>query len=265
MQLMSAVTLYLALLLTQAPSPLTSGNSHADPSLQQLLSRVGRTMEGVWRQMSSVTCKELLTEEKLGEKGKVERRQTSTFDYLLLIDFKDNLVNVDESRLPIKVAKESKTRPMLTTSGFATLLLIFHPLYQNCYHFELAGDEAINGRTLTRVRFQHVEGTRSTTALMLGGSIHPLDLQGTAWIDPETGAIPKVAVELKSPMDKFNVKAFYSVVTYQPQKFDFTSDVLWLPSSASVDLETARQHWRNLERFTGYKEFSVTSEKNVVK
>ncbi len=253
------------LFLVQAPAAPSSSNQQENPSLQQLLALVGNTMDHVWREMSSVTCTELLTEEKLGEKGKVERKESSTFDYLLLIDFKNDAVDVEESRLPIKLAKQSRTRPMLTTNGFATLLLIFHPLYQKNYHFELAGEETINGQTLTRVRFEHVPETRSTTALVLGGSIHPLDLQGTAWVDPATGAIPKVSVELKQPMDKFNVKSFYSVVTYQPQKFDFTSDILWLPSSASIDLETARQHWRNLERFTGYKEFSVTSEKNVIK
>ncbi len=265
MPFMSAVPLYLALLLVHAPAVQSAPSPGTQPSLEQILSRVGRTMDRVWREMSSVTCTELLTEEKLGEKGKLEHKQSSTFDYLLLIDFKESAVSVDESRLPLKTAKESKTRPMLTTSGFATLLLIFHPLYQNNYHFELAGEETINGQKLSRIRFEHIPGTRSTTALMLGGSLHPLDLQGTAWVDPDIGAIPKVAVSLKTPMDKFNIKAFYSVVTYQPQKFAFTSDVLWLPSAASVDLETAHQHWRNLERFTGYKEFSVTSEKNSVK
>lgn len=123
----------------------------------------------------------------------------------------------------------------------------------------------INGEDLLRIRFEHIPGTRSTTALLLSGRVHPLDLQGTAWVDPKTAAIPKVSVELMAPLDKFNVKSFYSVVNYEPQHFATTSDLIWLPSAASIDLETSRQHWRNLERFTGYKEFSVSSGKNVVK
>jgi hypothetical protein len=31
-----------------------------------------------------------------------------------------------------------------------------------------------------------------------------------------------------------------------------------MPVSATIDVETPRQHWRNVHRFTQYKRFSAT-------
>lgn len=124
------LSLYLGLLLAQLPASSAAVSPRQDPVLAQLLDRVGKVMDRVWRQMSSVTCTELVTEEKLGDKGRVEHKQNSTFDYLMLIDLKKDTVSVEESRLPIKQAKESKTKPMLTTSGFPSLLLVFHSIRQ---------------------------------------------------------------------------------------------------------------------------------------
>jgi hypothetical protein len=32
-----------------------------------------------------------------------------------------------------------------------------------------------------------------------------------------------------------------------------------------VEVETPRQHWRNLHQFTAYKKFSVSTEEQVIK
>ena len=37
----------------------------------------------------------------------------------------------------------------------------------------------------------------------------------------------------------------------------------WFPTQARVEVETPRQHWRNLHQFTAYKKFSVTTEEQV--
>jgi hypothetical protein len=38
---------------------------------------------------------------------------------------------------------------------------------------------------------------------------------------------------------------------------------LRLPSVASVEVETLRQHWRNVHHFTGYQHFDVSVEETV--
>ncbi len=242
---------------------LAASQAHAgtDPTFEELLARTNHSVELFWRHVPTVKCTELLTQEKLGNKGKVEYKDDSIFDYLLLTSTKGDQVSLEESRLLRKTVDKAKDRPLLTTSGFSTLLLIFHPAYQSSYRYRPDGQEVVAGKKLIRIRFEHVPGTRSTSALQLRDKVYPLDLQGTAWIDPEDGSIQKITAELKAPMENLNLKAFYTAVTYAPQRFSASPNALWLPASATIDVETARQHWRNVHRFSDYRQFTVALEK----
>ncbi len=237
--------------------PAARGVAGSDLQLEEVLAHTRRSVESFWQKISSVTCTETLTQQKIGKKGKVEFKHDSVSDYLLITHRKGSDLNLEESRLVKKNVDKSKERPLLTTNGFSTLLLVFHPRYRDSYRFYLDGDDLIDGKRLIRVRYEHVAGTPSTSALELRGRVYPLDMEGVAWIDPDTQAIRRVKAELKAPMDDLNLKAFYAVVDYRPQRFASSSEVFWLPSTAAIDIETARQHWRNVHRFADYKRFSV--------
>ena len=56
---------------------------------------------------------------------------------------------------------------------------------RQAFKFTSAGEEYLAGRTLEKVNFQHVPGMKSPAALALRGREYPLELSGTAWIDPD--------------------------------------------------------------------------------
>ncbi len=124
---------------------------------------------------------------------------------------------------------------------------------------ERAEDEVVEGKPWARVHFRHIRGTRSPTALLLRGREYPLDLDGIAWIDEKTGAISRIRVGLEASMEDLGLRVFSSEVQYAPMKFSASQQEYWLPLAATIDVETPRQHWRNLHRFGNYKLFSVTT------
>jgi hypothetical protein len=259
-RLQAAALLVGSLFITAPPG------AFADRPLDETIGRAGKSVELFWQQFSTITCTEYVTQEKLGMQGKVEYKQQSSFDYLIMMSLKGDDLTVDESRLLQKSEGKSKNLPLLTTAGFPTLLLVFHPYYQQSYRFELDGDEVAGGRRLVRVKFEHIPGTRSTSALALRGREYALDLRGTAWIDAETGSIRKMSAGLLAPMDDLNLKMLNTEVIYEAQRFPDTPDQpYWLPLTATIDVETARQHWRNVHKFSDYKKFSVKSESTVAK
>ncbi len=260
-----AVPLLAAALVSIAALFCTGTGMAADLDLENALTRATNTVETFWRQFPSVTCTETVTQEKLGKGGKIEYRQESIFDYLIFMNLEGNDLTVEESRLLQKSIGKSKNLPLLITSGFPTLLLVFHPYYQGDFRYQLNGDEVIGGKKLMRIQFEHIPGTRSTSALRLSGRDYPLDLQGTAWIDPETGAIRQMVARLESPMNDLNLKALNVKVLYEPHQFPTAPGAEWLPATATIDVETARQHWHNVHKFSDYKRFSVNSESTVAK
>lgn len=246
------ILLTLPALLLAAP--------HASPvNLDDLLSRTSTHVTRLVDQFSNVQCIEQVEQQKLRADGKVERKEESTFNYVILLSDDGGDLTLQESRIAVHEAKaDKKNTPMLLSNGFATLFLVFHPAYIGSFHFTDAGAETLNGRLLEKIGFEHVVGMRSPAALALRGREYPLALSGTAWIDPATGDIAKIEAGIGETLTDVGLKSLRSEIEFIPQKFG-TQDY-WLPSLASVDVETPRQHWHNTHRFSDYKAFSVSSE-----
>jgi hypothetical protein len=243
---------------------LTLADSAATPPLQDILTHTAESVERFWEQFSAVNCTEAVTQEKIGKQGKAVYRHDSYFDYLIIMNLEGDDLSVEESRILQKEAGKSSNLPLLMTSGFSTLLLIFHPYYQGSFEFQRLEDE-VAGRGLVRLSFRHIRGTRSTSALRLRGKDYPLDLVGTAWINPDSWAIEQIEAQLESPLEDLNLRSLRTTVKYAPQHFQSVNESEWLPVEASIDVETARQHWRNLHKFTDYRRFSVKSESVISK
>jgi hypothetical protein len=235
----------------------------AGPQLNQLLERTGRRVELFWQQVPFFTCTESVRQKKFGKKGKAEYREDSVFDYLAITEVQDGDLTVEELRLPQKMAKNKPNKPpLLKTNGFATLLLIFHPQYQADYRYQFEQEDGTNDKLL-RIGFEHIPGTPSTCALMLKNMIYPLDLRGTAWIDKETGFIQKITAGLVAAPKDINIEVFTIEVTYKAQSLSSEPELKWLPSTAVIDVQTARQGWRNIHSFSQYKRFSVEEKESL--
>jgi hypothetical protein len=245
--------------------PLSYAGTPLGAATDDVLVQTSRSVERFWEQFPSVTCTESVTQEKVGKTGKVEYRQQSVFDYLVFMDLRGDDIRVEESRLLQKSAGKPMNLPLAITSGFPTLQLVFHPFYQESYKRWLDGEEILNGKRLLKIRFEHIPGTRSTTGLRLRDRDHPLDLQGTAWVDPESGMVEKMTAGLEAPLEGLNLKAFNVTVVYTPLQFSNVSAGEWLPAIVTIDVETARQHWHNVHEFSNYKRFSVNAKSTVSK
>ncbi len=233
-----------------------SAAAASPPSTEALLRSTGRSLESFWDQLSTVNCVESVQQQKLDSKGKATYRQESSFDYLVLLQMTGNEVVVDESRTPIKEAAAQKNAPLLVTNGFATLALIFHPVFQNAFEYAPPEEVIDGGRSLLKVQFQHVHGARSPSALRLRGHNYPVEWRGNAWIDPESGAIVRIVAEA-APMEDVGLKTMTAEVRYAPQEFSGQAAPYWLPATATIEVETQRQHWRNIHSFSKYRLFSV--------
>ena len=233
--------------------------------LNDLLTRTSSQTSVFLDQFSDVKCTEQVRQEKLGKDNKVELKEDSTFDYLVILTNTGGELNLSESRIPVREAKrDRKNTSMLLSNGFATLFLVFHPYYAEAFKFTLAGQEVIGGRSLAKISFEHVPGMKSPAALALRGKEYPLELTGMAWVDPQTGSIAKLEAGIANTLQDVGLKALNSEIDFAPMPFADSKEVYWFPTQARVEVETPRQHWRNLHQFTAYKKFSVSTEEKVI-
>lgn len=239
-----------------------------DP-LEELLSRTSAHVSAFLNLISEVNCTERVIQEKLASNGKVQEKEDSTYDYLILLSNAGGELSLVESRLApgggAPGEKRPSRSPLLISNGFATLFLVFHPYYAGGFQFTLLGEETIGGRQLSKIRFQHIRGMRSPAALAVRGREYSLELSGTAWIDPQNGVIAKISAGVEDAMEDVGLRSLQSEVEYAPVAFRNSSQAYWLPARATVDVVTRRQHWRNTHRFSEYKRFSVNTKEQIAK
>ena len=228
-----------------------------------LLGRTTTLVSALLDEFSDVKCTERVTQEKLGKNGKVEYKEDSTYDYLVILANTGGELTLDVSRVGQQQPQHKKQIPLLVTNGFAMGFLVFHPYYANSFEFRDEGDETVNGHLLRKVHFRHIHGTRSITALSLRGREYPLGLEGDAWVDPVSGAIARMVSGIPVGIEDLGLRTLHIEVEYAPVPFGDAGNSPWLPVTAIVEVETARQHWRNTHRFSDYKRFSVSTQQSV--
>lgn len=245
-------TLNVLFAVASAGQPSFAGGE-ADQARRQVIAYVAK--------LADLHCTETVVQEKLAASGHVQASERARYDYLVMIDGNADDFQLNESRVESSAGKH-KPLPMMITNGFSTLLLIFHPYYRDSFIFKPGADEVVNGREVQVLHFSQVDGRRSPTALALRGREFPLELQGTAWLDLQSGQVEKIDAHLSHDMSDIGLRSLSIQVHYKPFNLGSASGTMTLPAEAVVDATTPRQHWRNTHTFDSYKSFSAAAEQD---
>lgn len=230
-----------------------------DAVLERLLERAAGAARRFVTEFQSYACNERVLQVKYGQGDHIDARQEEVYDYLLLIS-DDGGIRFEESRISKQRPAKTPQRPLLVTTGFAVLSVIFHEQFQPGYRFRRLGPEARGGRMLEKVTFEALPGGASPSVLEAGGRQYVLEWRGSAWLDPGTGAVARIEVELMRALDDIGLAALRAEVEFLPVG---GSTEVWAPREAVIEARTRRQRWRNVHEFSGYRKFDVQTEQKI--
>ena len=231
--------------------------------LEQILQKTQSRMETFANDFSLIRYDEDVVQQKLRNDQKVLYKQETLFDSMTRIKFEEGKLYVDEQRLTEKPPARVELRPLLNTYGFSILAMIFHPYYASSFRFTGAGEDNLDGKVLARVKLEHIANTPTPVLYQLIGADKPLELTGTAWIDPSTGDICKIDAEFAFESNDIGVKSIRAELLLAPVLLRAETTPRYLPVSATIDLETPKQHWRNIHHFSDYRKYRVTTNMGV--
>jgi hypothetical protein len=219
----------------------------------------GRSAEVFWRQFSSVQSRERVVQTRQKADGKSLVTQTMEFDYVAFLKGTPRGLSVEESRVTRSRLGEDLSERLLITSGFPTLLLMFHPEFRDRFDFTLAdgSNSALQGAP--KIAFVSKPDQQSMSALKLKNNLYPIHWKGVATLDAAHGAVQKIQATLATPMNDLGLSELQVDVEYGPATLAGASETLWLPKRAAISLKTPRQAWRNVHEFSDFKKFSVTT------
>ena len=129
----------------------------ASPSLDAL-ARARKYVQEYFDKFSDLTCKESVTQIVLNSSGHSIYRENSAYDYQFQATSASGTLKFNETRETRNPAYRDPARTLLVTTGFASLLLVAHPMYEASYVFEPAGAETIDGVSYAMIRFRSCSG-----------------------------------------------------------------------------------------------------------
>ncbi|HKM65578.1 MAG TPA: hypothetical protein VJX70_00300 [Candidatus Acidoferrum sp.] len=246
----------------QDDPPSAAAALSADPAFlaraNDTLLRSRKLIDKFFEQTSNVVCNEDVAQSIVGKNGKPMYREESVFEYQMLANSSSGSLKLVETRDTRKEAFRDASKALLITNGFASMLLILHQDFESSYIFTPASEELVDGRTLVKIHFKPVPGASSPAAIQLRSRNYPLPLTGDVWIDRESGSVVKLISSLDTSLDDLGLHELRSEIHYSIVQFHNPEEAYWMPSSAVIDVQTPKQHWRNVHRFTDYRRFRAT-------
>jgi hypothetical protein len=264
--LLACTAVLRAQVITSAQSGTDASASAPDPAFvaraNSIITRSRKLIDSFFEQTSNVVCTENVSQTLVGKNNKSMYREESAFEYQVQSNNRSGSLRLTESRDSIKAAFRDPNKTLLITNGFASMLLVLHETYESSYVFEPATEETVDDRTVLKVHFRPIPGASSPAAVQLGGRNYPLQLKGDIWIDEESGAVVKLISSLDGSLEDLGLRELRSElrseIRYSIVQFHAPEEAYWMPASAVIDVETPKQHWRNVHRFTDYRRFRAT-------
>ena len=233
--------------------PSVAANVACPANLMEL---TGERVEEFVGDVSRIAAIEHLLHEQLDELGDPITKESRTFNYVASFNQTGGTVAVEEYRQEHLGIADFPDQ--ISSSGFATLALVFHPKMRDSFEMVCEGLGELRGQATWLVHFRQREDKPAQMHdYRVGGEIYSLKLKGRAWVTADKFQIVRIESELVSPLPQIRLAGEHQVVEYGPVPFQKRNVQLWLPQSAEIYLDFRRHRYYRKHSFDHYMLFSI--------
>jgi tetratricopeptide (TPR) repeat protein len=220
----------------------------------------GNRVEEFVDNVSRIAAIEHLLHEQLDEMGDAITKETRTFNYVAsFVESKQGAIAVEEYRQEHLGLADFPDQ--ISSSGFATLALVFHPKLRDSFEMVCEGLGEFRGQPTWLVHFkQRQDRPAQMHDYRVGGQLYSLKLKGRAWISADKFQIVRMESELVNPVPEIRLAGEHQVVEYGPVTFTKRNTQLWLPQSAEIYFDFRRHRYYRKHSFDHYMLFAVDSD-----
>ena len=225
-----------------------------------IVERTGKRVEEFVEDVSRIAAIEHLLHEQLDEMGDALTKETRTFNYVAsFMDSGEGSIAVDEYRQEHLGLGDFPDH--ISSSGFATLALVFHPRMRDSFEMSCEGLGELRGQPTWLVHFKQREDRPARMHdYRVGGVLYSLHLTGRAWITADKFQIVRIESELMNPVPQIRLAGEHQVVEYGPVPFARRNVQLWLPQSAEIYLDFRRHRYYRKHSFDHYMLFAIDAD-----
>ena len=229
--------------------------------LQQILDEASLRATELVENLQRFTAMETIEHTEFGKNGKPHSSSTERFNYTAEIEQnKSGGFWVNEYR----TAKGQSTAPPLADLGTVAVALIFHPKTRPNFEIQCDGKTELQGSPVWQLQFEEgPDPSKSFSALRIRNSEYPTRFKGRAWISATDYQVLRLQTELVAPLPQIRLQLEYFDVSYAPVEFANHQFRLWLPASASMQIDYRGHHYQRVHTFSHFQLFLVHTEQRV--
>jgi hypothetical protein len=229
--------------------------------LPSLLRSVSRNVKSLMDGIPNVGSKEVVRCERLRNTLVVESSYSQTYNYLVISGSGGTWeeIRTDNKGRPITPGAREDT--FIITSGFAGLVLIFHPGALTNSRFRILGRERAAPNACLVAFAQRPESGQPWGRFMAPLMTAPVSImyQGFAWVDPQNHQILRMRTDLLAPRHDAMLPRQTTEIRFDEVHFNSYSQAFWLPREVLVTVDYNRQIYRNHHLYSDYLVFLVES------
>jgi tetratricopeptide (TPR) repeat protein len=185
--------------------------------------------------------------------------ETRKYDYTASVSAdRYSAVSIDEYRSD-KVS-QSGYPDGISSTGFITLALVFHPELSKDFEFQCEGQGDWHGQPSWIVHFRQRSDRPNRMHAYKVGSVFPVDLKGRAWITADKFEIVQIEADMVKPVPEIQLLSERQTVEYGPIPFAAKNTTLWLPKKVEIYIDFRKHHYYRRHSFDHYMLFSVDTE-----
>lgn len=228
--------------------------------LAMILQKMGQSVDGFASYIGDLIADEDLTQEKLNARGKLNAREYSQDNYLILYHGQkwgaDAEYRMDENGN--RLGTIGLEKGYMVTSGFALGAMSFSSVAQKQSRFRYLGEQKIQSRATYVLAYAQRPGeaTFFTTGRVPGGEDVDMLTQGILWVDKDSFQIIRMRSDLLTPTDELD--QLTTEVTFSEVQLQDVPQPLWLPSDVDVFIEADKQKFRNIHHYENYRRYRVS-------
>jgi hypothetical protein len=230
---------------------------------------VGKNVEAYFHNFPNTVSLELIRQEKLSHKGRVEETLNQQFHYLCLMPADESEVGFNEYRANLSGdagEPQGLKDGYMLTSGFASASLIFHPLYQAESTFKYLGQQKVDGRNAYVIAYaQQPQKARLYGLFKMGSNSMPTFSQGLAWVDAEKYEILRMRTDLLRPLPDVRLDKETTDIDFSENHFKSIAEGFWLPRAVTVSVSWNGKTLCNRHEYSDFKLFNVGATQKVGK
>lgn len=234
-----------------------------DCSLPEVLRGAGERVEELVQNVDRFTATEVLTHQEVDHAGKLGKRVSVKFDYLVsMTQTYSGYLDVDEVRDRGRSLERFPAH--IATTGTPSLVLIFHPLYIGGFRTTCEGLGEWQGQPAWQVHFEQLPGgPNRVCSYFVAGKSYDVRLRGRAWILANSYQVARLEADIMQPVPRIRLKVNHEAIEYSPVSFSKSSASLWLPSSVELFMDFLGHRFYRKHTFTDFLLFSVDTKSQV--